>query len=798
MLRVIVLAIIGLVGFGTARARAENGVDVVPVYGADGLQSLRANRIEQLASGAVRVVKVRTADAYRNPYALPDPYVRDERVFADASLEVREKGFEPEARRLTQAFDWGRVAVTYRTGPGRLDLDIAVHNSSSDVIEQIVMDLITLRVPARGPSDNQFRRVPWNKDDNLGAPMLCVVQPEVVYFQRAAFPPAVDESLMELLEGLEDLQLEGKPAEIRTLCPACYPAAASGHLMETKQRVVAVERVTEGTCARCGAETHLNPEPKIVAGTLQAGRPLTLQFTVNGSEQVAGREVHRVTSPGTVTLRITAGHERAPEVYDGVWNVRPIKPGVTEHIQAGVRFGPADQPDTVVAADFVKAFAAAHPPVLNWPDRRPITQAHLTAETDWGHGGNPRGWWGLRPPDMGAKEPPAIPHIDTSEGRTIFEKWIMDYADQLIRVADKAGAQGVIVWDLEGKQYQGVAYYGDPRIMQYTAPEMEAMADAFFKRLTDAGLRVGMCIRPHQVYPKAVPDDELEKHRANGFAELPYHETWEHFNINSFGLEFWGYGELGLRENTPLHDIKRCPVERLDAIITYCKERWGATLFYIDTNHFKRSREKRGPNAAGGYDILHNWGAALMSAQQWEELNRRHPDCLLIPEHEYTQYWTATAPYRQPPHDGPTPGLVSAIYPEAFSCISMGQDGQTLIEKATDDYVRAIERGDLLMPQGWFGPPGVLLEVYSRAAESAPLRVRLNGDGSLAMNGKNVADLESLKQQVSERVGGRPFADRRAVIVYAPGVGGQARVELVAALEQAGAIIAWSQTQDTP
>ncbi len=757
---------------------------VAPIYDADGLRSLQVNGREILADGAVTVARVRTADTYRNPFEMPDPYVKDERTFADASIEVREKHFDPTGRRLTQAFDWGRVAVTYADGPGRLDLQIAVHNTSGKVIEQIVMDLITLQVPARGPSDRQFLRVPWNKEDNIGAPVLSVVQPEVVHFQRVAFPPAVDEVLMDLLGDAEWLAPETETAPIRTLCMACYPRAATAHLMETKQQVVPMDRVVEGVCAQCGAETQLNPEAKIVAGTLQGDQPLTLQFMVNGAEHVAGRDLHRVTSPGTVMLRITAGNEKAPEVYDGVWNVRPIKPGATEIIEVGVRFGRADESDTVVGADFLEPFGLAHPPVLKWPDRRPIGMVHLTAETDWGHGGNPRGWWALRDNDA---------NINTPEGRAIFEKWIMAYADQLIGVADKAGSQGVIVWDLEGKQYPGVAYYGDPRIMQYTAPEMEVLADAFFKKLTDAGLRVGVCIRPHQVYPKAVPDSDVEKYGANGFAEMPYHETWEHFNIQSFGLEFWGYGELGLREHTPLRDIKRCPVARLDAIITYSKERWGATLFYIDTNHFKRSREKRGPNAAGGHDILHNWYAALMRAQQWEELQRRHPDCLLIPEHEYTQYWTSTAPYRQPPHDGVTPDFVRAIYPEAFSGISMGERGQELIEKGVDAYTRAIEAGDLLMTLAWFGPPQVLLDIYAKAAESAPVRVELDADGGLRLQGHAVHDLETLGRLVAEQVRGKPFAERRTVVHYAHGVSRQSVANLLVVLQQADAIIAWSR-----
>jgi hypothetical protein len=303
-----------------------------------------------------------------------------------------------------------------------------------------------------------------------------------------------------------------------------------------------------------------------------------------------------------------------------------------------------------------------------------------------------------------------------------------------------------------------------------------------------------MCIRPTQIYPKAVPDAEVEQYRPHKFfAEMPYHENWDTFNIKSFGLEFWAYGELGLKEKTPLTDIRRSPVERLDAKIRYCKERWGATLFYIDTNHFNRSREKRGPNAAGGYDTTQNWGAVLIKAADWEELCRRHPDVLLIPEHEYTQYWASTAPYRQPPHDGATPADVTALYPEAFSAIAMNGNAETHIKKAVGAYTAAILRGDILMHHGWYGPSDVVTNVYTTAAQSAPLRVTLKADGSFNLGDKAIADLPGLTQAVEAQVKGKPFADRRVFVQYAPTASRAARAAVIAALEKADAVIVWAQ-----
>lgn len=755
--KAIVLALAGVVAIAVG-AEPPACPEVVMAANVTGLTSLKVGGLEQLADATVRVTRVRVADTYRNPYEMVDPYVKDERTFTNASVETRSTAFDPAQKRLTQTYDWGSVAVSYVAAAGKFDAVIEVKNNSTQVIEQIELDLLAL-VVSKGAKL-------WKGNDNLGAPVFSDIDPEVTRFQRASFPAERDDTLQEL-----DPTAPAKPgaAEIRILCPACFPKAAGEHLMATKEAAVPLDQVTEGVCARCKAETHLPRDPMVVAGTPQANRPLSL--------------VWEPRQPGTATLKVTAGNEQAPEAYDGVWNVRPIKPGATEIVEVALRFGPAGISAQAIAPDLCEAFTKANPFRLHWPDRRPIAMAQLAAETDWGKG-NPRGWWGLR--DNGA-------NIDTPEGKAVFNKWIMSYADQLIAVADKAGSQGVIVWDLEGKQYPGCVYYGDPRIMKYIAPEMEAQADAFFKKLRDAGLRVGMCIRPTQIYPVAVPQTEIEKYRPSGLGELPYTEAWDKFNLASFALEFWAYGEVKLREQTPLTSLHRSPVERLDAKIRYCQERWGATLFYIDTNHFNRSREKRGPNAAGGYDTTQNWGGAMIKAADWEELYRRHPDVLLIPEHEYNQYWASTAPYRQPPYDGATPADVTALYPEAFSAIAMNGDAEKHIKKAVGAYTAAVRRGDLLMHHGWYGPSEVVPTIYRAAAESAPLRVTLKADDSFTLGDKTITDLAGLTQAVTAQVKGKPFADRRVFVQYAPAVSRAARAALIAALEQADAVIVWSQ-----
>ncbi len=59
--------------------------------------------------------------------------------------------------------------------------------------------------------------------------------------------------------------------------------------------------------------------------------------------------------------------------------------------------------------------------------------------------------------------------------------------------------QGIIIWDLEGQEFiQPTTYVGDPRVLsQGYAPEMDATADQLFAVFRNAGLKVGITLRPN-------------------------------------------------------------------------------------------------------------------------------------------------------------------------------------------------------------------------------------------------------------------------------------------------------------
>jgi hypothetical protein len=182
---------------------------------------------------------------------------------------------------------------------------------------------------------------------------------------------------------------------------------------------------------------------------------------------------------------------------------------------------------TVVLVIAVMAWLVS-PMGVHWPDRRPIGVLFL-ASNYHSSATNPRGWF----------NDPGLNFVGPG-GQDRFRKALLDYADTSITNLQRVGAQGVIVWDLEGEEFpHKTSFIGDPRSLDLLAPEMAPIADEFFKRLRNAGLKVGVTIRPQQLV------------------------------INH-----------GLPRQTAVLNIKRTLLEKID----YAQAHWGATIFYVDSN----------------------------------------------------------------------------------------------------------------------------------------------------------------------------------------------------------------------
>ncbi len=501
------------------------------------------------------------------------------------------------------------------------------------------------------------------------------------------------------------------------------------------------------------------------AGNLQAvwlstqpGRPIVQAMWGSGES-------------GGLTVSVAAGHPAGgDERYDGVWNVRPIPPGAKDVYQLSLRFAPAEVSPYELAADVLRAFGQAHPATLDWPDRRPIPCIHVADGR--GTEKNPRGWghaiplpddWDIAAPDSHAR----------------FREAALRGARSIADICRRMGAQGVIVWQIEGQEHSQIAYYGDPQILPHVAPEMDAVADEFFAIIRDAGLRVGVTLAPTYHFPTAGDDaerdpqdigwDKLGQSRSGGHREIPSSVS----NLYS-AASAWNM------------------VSRLDDKIRYAKARWGATLFYVDANFIWRPRDASAEEKG--------WSSKQMGADVFRELHERHPDILLVPEHQNFQYHAYTAPYGETPRttifaQETTGDDVRAAYPDAFGVLMLHRQANEVRDNL-DRYVRAIATGDVHLPHGWFLDVDRLRSMYHPAAALAPFQVEQRGRAIL-LNGEPQESVAALQGRLAALLPESPdFLSRRVFVRYATDVPAAAVDAVLGAVAAAKCIVAWTQPSD--
>jgi hypothetical protein len=299
-----------------------------------------------------------------------------------------------------------------------------------------------------------------------------------------------------------------------------------------------------------------------------------------------------------------------------------------------------------LAGDVYRKFRADFPQSLQWRDRRPIAALFLsTAAAGWPK--NPRGW--LQDKTLDVNTPAGIDRLKTR---------VLAYADASIAIMKKMDAQGMVTWDIEGQQFpHATSYIGDPRVFDILAPEMSGIADEYFQRFRAAGLRVGVCIRPQKIV-------------------------------------------IGPKNASAHQTFVEDPTQLLIDKATYANKRWGATLFYVDSN-------------VNGDDLN------PLDVQVFKKLSAAIPDSLFVPEHATVAYYAYTAPYRElrQGHASTDPDARS-VYPQAFSVIYTA-DGP--IDKMRSRLIEAVKRGDLLLFRGWFEDPqnSKDSDIYRRATASA-------------------------------------------------------------------------------
>jgi hypothetical protein len=359
-----------------------------------------------------------------------------------------------------------------------------------------------------------------------------------------------------------------------------------------------------------------------------------------------------------------------------------IPAGASREATVTLRLGPGRATGTsghALVRDLYEVFVATHPwSGPRWPDRRPIAALHpSSSELGAGTRGatrNPRGWF-FENQDKEFE-------VETPPGRARFREYMFTYARNAVKICQGMQAQGIICWSLEGQEYpHTISYVGTPDLLPELAPEMDAIADEWFKLFTNAGLRVGITVRP----------EELTRHPQYDATAPPNQTPFKYYQR--------------VQRTPDGRDDTAAILATLDRKITYANKRWGCTLFYVDSNVFTEFAPdpKTGKLTCTRFEV--------MPQTIFAELARRHPDCLIIPEHETLLYWTHSAPLIE----GATSSQVKALWPEAFS-VNLMQHFNPKSAKSLAATETAVRQGDILIVQGGWNDPNnaVIRQIYER------------------------------------------------------------------------------------
>ena len=348
-------------------------------------------------------------------------------------------------------------------------------------------------------------------------------------------------------------------------------------------------------------------------------------------------------------------------------NDRPVQPGQTDTFTISLRFAPTGTSASTLATDVYSSWVQTYPPVLNWNDRRAIGTAYLASSPSGsninqsgGYPTNPRRYFN-----------DSTVNITTPAGLASFQARILAQAQSNVTNSKLLNAQGAITWDIEGEQYpQDTSYVCSPDQIATVAPEMESIVnvpgsayngmkldDAYFKTMTAAGLRIGICIRPQQ------------------------------FAINADGTA----------QQTTLPDSQ--VAAELVGKVQYAHNRWGVTLFYIDST----------VNALGG----------TLPASIFQQVAAAFPDSLLIPEESTPLHYAYVAPFQSFIFNAAlgTPSSVYNYYPNAFSATLVNDVAASTLSAAQAQLTQQVKQGDILMAHVdyWQANNPTIVQIYQNA-----------------------------------------------------------------------------------
>ncbi len=356
---------------------------------------------------------------------------------------------------------------------------------------------------------------------------------------------------------------------------------------------------------------------------------------------------------------------------------RPVQPGTSFTYTVSLRFTP--EGTAADASDAYASFAKIYPSQLNWTDRRILGTAYLASSPAGGGDETQPGGFATNPRRYFND---ASVDVTTTKGLQAFQDRLLAQAVSNVTNARNLNGQGVITWDIEGEQYpMNTSYVCSPDQIAAVAPEMESavlnpsspfygqkLDDAYFKTMTQAGLKVGVCIRP-----------QLFALNSNGTASQNFLPTIGAIAAN------------------------------LENKARFANARWAATVFYVDST----------VDAYGG----------TLDPAIFQQLSTDMPGFLFIPEESTPRYYAYTAPFYSFFFHGAlgTDSSVYNYYPNAFGANLINDVSAPSLAAAQPQLTQAVSKGDILMGHAdWWQPNDpVLLAIYQAAGKASlpPIQV---------------------------------------------------------------------------
>lgn|SRR5215471_723064 len=367
--------------------------------------------------------------------------------------------------------------------------------------------------------------------------------------------------------------------------------------------------------------------------------------------------------------------------------VRPVAPSESVTFKISIRFGGADATEEQLAGDVFEEYRNAFPMVIP-PEEVlfPIARLSFNGAFRPSFATNPRGWFNDASLDIYSKD-----------GLERFRSGLLSAADSSVNEMERVGAAGGIIWDIEGQQLDQ-SYIGDPSQAEILAPELIGVLDEFVGKIRKAGFPVGFTLRP-QTFTVKLGVINVEGKQVAWHEGAKFSLKWAQDRAGgalAFATNNWRIASVeddehltlmndaGSHETVEYFYARQINVDHFAEMrrkVQYCRRRWGATLFYVDSTL--------------------GWYGNLTPGEAFEKLTEEYRDVSFFPEWKGTRHYASTRPWTDTNLGYIFPPAQTLLtYPDAAGLIRVGND-QT-IDAQRDDLTRAVREGNILLFDGWY------------------------------------------------------------------------------------------------